>query len=266
MESRPAGYSMPLGASLYPAPPYRFVGAEQVSVCFTADAARVQRLLPPGLAPAEDPVPCEVRVCWYPWSVFGPFHESYALVQVRDDDGNRYWYLPLIFTDNEAPLAAGRELWGYPKKLALMTWAWGEGAPDGVRGEHLRFTAERPAGAPLFTVTFAPERLVDPASRHGLPVVSHRYLPPAHDGLPPAADELIAVSYSKTLQRDAGGNPWLWSGRGSFSVGARSEVDPWHLFEPVEVGAAYWQVSDFDLPAGTVLRDYLSLPPQPSDV
>ena len=264
MDRPPAGFSMPRAASLYPEPPYRFVGAEQVSVCFTADADRVRRLLPPGLEPAADPVPCEVRVCWYPWSVFGPFHESYVLVQARDEQDSRYWYLPLIFTDNEAPLAAGRELWGYPKKLALMTWDWG--GNGATSDELLRFTAQRPADAPLFTVTFAPERLADPAGRHGLPVVSHRYLPPAQAGLPPAADELIAVAYSKTLQRDATGSPKLWAGRGSFSIGHRSETDPWYLLEPREVTGAFWQVSDFDLPAGTVLRDYLRDPVQPSDV
>lgn len=261
MDVDPSRYSMPLGAGLYPPPPYRFVGAEQVSVCFTADPDRVRALLPPGLEPADAPARCEVRVCRYPWSTFGPFLESYILVRVRDRDGGMYWFLPLIFTDNEAPMAAGRELWGYPKKLALMTWAWGDGQPGAPSDELLRFTTDRPAGALLFTVGFAPERRADPGERKGLPVVSHRYLPAAQEGRRPAADELIALASPKAIQRDATGRAMLWAGRGSFTIGHRSTVDPWHLFDPLEVTGAFWQVSDFDLPAGTVLRDYLSESP-----
>lgn len=251
-----AGFSMPLGASLYPPPPYEFRDAEQVSVCFTADEAGLHQLLPPGLEVADSPAQCEIRVCNYRWSAFGPFHESYVLVRVRDRTGALYWYLPLIFTDNEAPLAAGREIWGYPKKLAVMNWNWGGATAGRPTGEMLHFSTERPSGSRLFSVTFRPDRQANPAERHGLPVVSHRFLPPSQEGRPPAADELILVSYAKALQRDASANPSLWAGLGSLTIGSRSTVDPWHLFEPIEVIAAYWQVSDFALPAGIVLHDY----------
>ena len=251
-----AGFSMPLGASLYPPPPYEFRDAQQVSVCFTAEAAGLAPLLPPGLEVADSPAQCEIRVCHYGWSVFGPFRESYVLVRVRDRAGALYWYLPLIFTDNEVPLAAGRELWGYPKKLAVMNWNWG-GATAGLpTGEMLHFTTERPSGSTLFSVTFTPERQAQPAERRGLPVVSHRFLPASQEGRPPAADELILVSYAKALQHDASGNPRLWAGTGSLTIGSQSSVDPWHLFEPIEMATAYWQVSDFALPAGVVLHDY----------
>jgi acetoacetate decarboxylase len=255
MDLRTAGFSMPLGASLYPPPPYEFRDAEQVSICFTADASAAARLLPPGLEVADSPAQCEVRVCNYHWSVFGPFHESYALIRVRDIDGSLYWYLPLIFTDNEAPLAAGRELWGYPKKLALMRWSWGRDLGDRPANELLHFATERPSDTPLFSVTFAPERQANPTERHGLSVVSRRVIPASEQGRQPAADELIVVGYSKSLQRDATGAPKLWAGQGSFSVGVRTDLDPWYLLTPIEVTGSYWQVSDFALPAGSVLRD-----------
>ncbi len=114
-------------------------------------------------------------------------------------------------------------------------------------------------------MTFTPERQADPAERHGLPVVSHRFLPPSQAGRPPAADELIVVAYTKTLQRDASGAVKLWAGRGSISIGTRSDIDPWYLFDPIAVTGGYWQVSDFALPAGALLRDYLDDPVQSSD-
>jgi acetoacetate decarboxylase len=260
-----AGFSMPLGASLYGPPPYEFRDAEQVSVCFTADAQGLAALLPPGLEVADNPAQCEIRVCNYRWSTFGPFHESYALIRVRDSSGALYWYLPLIFTDNEAPLAAGREIWGYPKKLAMMTWSWGRSSDRVPSNELLHFDVERPRGSTLFSVTFMPERQADPAERHGFPVVSHRFLPPSQAGRLPAADELIMVSYPKTLQRDASGSVKLWAGKGSISIGTRSEIDPWFLFDPITITGGYWQVSDFALPAGSLLRNYIENPGDSSD-
>lgn len=248
---------MPMGASLYPPPPYEFRDAEQVSFAFTADPASAAKLLPPGLELADNPAKCEIRVCWYHWSTFGPFHETYALIRVRDKQDRHFWYLPLIFTDNEAPLAAGRELWGYPKKLAKLDWDWGGSRLGQPTNEILRFSAERPSGLTLFTAAFAPERLADPAERHGLPVVSWRYLPPSEQGRPPAADELIVLSSPKTIQRDAAGELKLWAGRGSLTIGCKSDADPWYLLAPLEMTGAFWQVSDFALPTGTILRDYL---------
>lgn len=256
-----AGFSMPLGASLYPPPPYEFRDAEQVSICFEADASAVSALIPKGLridATAEGAAYCEVRVCNYHWSAFGPFHETYVIVRVRDDNDDPYYFLPLIFTDNEAPLAAGRELWGYPKKLALMSWDWGGAGTGGALGEQLAFTVSRPASTPLFTATFTPERQADPSERSGHGVLSHRLLPPSQVGRPPAADELVLLASSKTLQRDAAGNPKLWAGRASLTVHVDSDADPWHLFRPTRMLGAYWQISDFNLPMGRVLLDYLA--------
>ena len=260
-----AGFSMPLGASLYGPPPYEFRDAEQVSVCFTAHAQGLAALLPPGLEVADNPAQCEIRVCNYRWSTFGPFHESYALIRVRDSSGVLYWYLPLIFTDSEAPLAAGREIWGYQKKLAKMTWSWGKPSDPMAFNELLHFDVERPRGSTLISITFMPERLANPAERHGFPVVSHRYLPPSQLGRLPAADELIMVEYLKTLQRDATGAVKLWAGKGSISIGTRSEIDPWYLLDPIAITGGYWQVSDFSLPVGVILRNFLDTASDSSD-
>jgi len=248
---------VPLGASLYPEPPYRFRDAEQVMICFTAQADVVRPLLPPGLRLADEPARCELRLCKYDWSAFGPYLETYLIVRVLDHRDDSYWYLPLIFTDNEAPMAAGREVWGYPKKLAQLRWSWTPRGTGGPVDDRLHFSVERPAGLTLLSATFAPERPAEPRERKGHPVLSLRYLPPSQAGRRPAACELITVASPKMLLTDAGGAPRLWEGRGSFTVLGRSDSDPWHLFEPIEITSAYWQVSDFSLPAGSLLHDYL---------
>ncbi|CAB5004375.1 unannotated protein [freshwater metagenome] len=253
----PPGFSMPLGASLYASPPYEFRRADQAWVQYEADPEKVAQLLPPGVVPDSDPPVCEAWVCWYPWTTFGPFHEAYIMVRVVVD-GVRYWYQPVIFTDNEVPLAAGREIWGFAKKLAVMRWDWGGAGLGGNRGEQLMFTVERPAGNRIMTLTMAPERLYEPSDREGLPVLSFRHLPPSEEGRKPAASELVRLDVNGALYKGADGRPEFWAGRGSVTLPSTSQIDPWHLLAPTKVLGAYWTTADFSLPLGTVVKDYVA--------
>ena len=135
-------------ADAFAPPPWPFRGAEQISVVFDARAEGLRALLPSGVeidADDEGLVRCEIRVCWYPWSSYGPFHETYLLVRARHH-GELIWFLPVIMTDNEIPLAAGREVWGYAKKIAAMSWRF-----DATTAGQVMFTMERPKGQRLLT-------------------------------------------------------------------------------------------------------------------
>jgi len=253
----PPGFSMPLGASLYPRPPYEFRRADQAWVQYEADAESVARLLPPGVVADSDPPICEAWVCCYPWTTFGPYHEAFLMVRVVVD-GVRYWYQPVIFTNNEVPLGAGREIWGFAKKLAVMRWDWGGAAAGGTQGEQLLFTVERPAGQRIMTLTMVPERFVDPSDREALPVLSFRHLPPSEAGRPPAASELVRLDIEGALYVGADGRPEFWTGRGSVNMPAETDIDPWYLLRPTRVLGAYWTTSDFSLPLGRVVKDYLA--------
>jgi acetoacetate decarboxylase len=173
-------------------------------------------------------------------------------------DGVRYWYQPVIFTDSEVPLAAGREVWGFAKKLAVMSWDWGGASRGGTRNEQLLFTVERPAGQRIMTFTMAPEAPFPPSERENLPVLSFRHLPPSEEGAPPAASELVRLDVAGALYKSADGTPEFWTGRGSVSFDARSTIDPWHVFTPTKILGAYWTTADFSLPLGTVVKDYLA--------
>ena len=73
-----------------------------------------RNMLPPGVVPDSDPPICQLCVCDYPSTTFGPYLEAFIMVRVKVDDV-RYWYQPVIFTDREPALAAGREIWGFAK-------------------------------------------------------------------------------------------------------------------------------------------------------
>lgn len=236
----------------YSAPPWPFRGAEQISFVIDADARPLAGLLPPGVvidAGADGLVRCEVRICWYPWSTFGPFHETYVLVRARHRD-ELIWFLPFIMTDNDLPLSGGREVWGYAKKLAVMSWQWGQHTAGQVF-----FTMERPAGQRLLTAGFAPTRRADPSERTGYHVMSHRHI---IGGNGDTVSELVLLGGSKTLQRNSMGDLALWAGTGSLTLTAGSAVDPWHLVRPRVIHSSYWQISDFALSPGRVVDDLSS--------
>jgi acetoacetate decarboxylase len=49
---------------------------------------------------------------------FGNYTESGQIIPVIDQDGKAGSYSNFLFLDDEAPTAGGREIWGFPKKLA----------------------------------------------------------------------------------------------------------------------------------------------------
>src|SRR5260370_42350513 len=144
-----SSFSQPVGSGgLYPPPPYLYRGVEDCFLVYEADPGGVAELLPPGVSSADDTPICIAWARWVPFSTFGPYHEAYVMIRASLD-GETYLYQPFIFTDNEVPLAAGREIWGYAKKLAVMRRHWGgAGSPY---GEHMLFTVQRPLGLPIMT-------------------------------------------------------------------------------------------------------------------
>lgn len=252
------GFTTPFGGSLYGSPPYEYRRAQQSFITFeAANPDAVRSMLPLGVEPDEEIPVCHAMVCWYPWTTFGPYHEAWICVRVKVD-GVRYWYMPVIFTDNEAPLAAGREIWGYPKKLATLDWDWGGAAVGGLLGEQLVFTVDRPASQRIMTYTFAPDRVADPSELEVLPFLSLRYIPPSEIGRRPAASELVALDVKSSLYLAADGRHELYSGRGSVTFPSRSTTDPWHLFEAGRIISAVWANVDFSLPLGVVVKDYVA--------
>jgi acetoacetate decarboxylase len=246
-----SGFSMPFGASLYPAPPHHFLGAKNAWARYEADPKAVASLLPPGVV-VDDPCICELWVCDYPSTTFGPYLEAYIHVRVKLD-GVAYWYLPIIYTDREPALAAGREIWGYPKKLATMEWR--------EEAEQIIFTIERPVGKRLVTFTISRDRLAEPKEVDRLPILSLRFIPQSDPDRKPAAAELVRLDVVGGLHTTPVLGNVLWAGRSSVSIDSPSNMDPWHLFQPIDptkIQSGFVQTVNFSLPLGKVVKDYLA--------
>jgi len=248
-------FSMPLGGGYaYPPPPYLYRGVEDLFISYEADPVAVDALLPPGVSAADEIPICIAWARWVPFSTFGPYHESYVMIRAVFE-GETYLYQPFIFCDNEIPLEAGRELWGYAKKLAHMKHNWSP--PTQTFGEQLHFTVERPQDRRIMTASLHPERLSDPAAQETLPVLSTRFIPHTEAGHAPSVAELVRLDVDATVNLSADGTPQLWEGRASLTMDSASSVDPWHLLAPRRITGGWFGRFDFDLVHGVVVHDYL---------
>ncbi len=251
-------FSMPIGGGeIYPRPPHHYRGVEDLLILYTADAEAIRPQLPPGVEPLDDPVPCLVKARWAPFSFHGPYHEAYIAVTVRFK-GETYRYIPLIVTDSDAPLVAGREIWGYPKKLASIWHSWS--GDDMSSGEQFAACVERPRGVPLVRCSMTCDRPAEKAELESLPALSLRLFPDPEGGAQPSIAELIRLDGAGQIHQGADGSPFLFAGRAALEMHAASASDPWHLFAPREIRGAFFFRADIRHEPGIIVHNYLSEP------
>jgi acetoacetate decarboxylase len=113
---RERAFAMPLTSPAYPPGPYRFVNREYLIITYRTDLEALRAVVPEPLEVNEPLVKYEfIRM---PDSTgFGDYAESGQVIAVRYQ-GAEGSYVHAMFLDDHPPIAGGRELWGFPKKLA----------------------------------------------------------------------------------------------------------------------------------------------------
>jgi len=120
-EVRERGFAMPLNDPAYPRGPYKFCNREFVVITYRTDIDRLREVVPEPLEVAGDTVAYEfIRM---PDSTgFGDYTETGQVIPVRfrGSDGavQEGSYVHAMYLDDNSPIAGGREIWGFPKKLA----------------------------------------------------------------------------------------------------------------------------------------------------
>ena len=230
------GYSMPSHAPAFQAPPYHYRNAQAISIKFETDPESALDVLP---APLEliEPAAANLSFYWYPFTTFGPYHEAILRLYARHE-GKPLTYIAQIFVDTEPPMLAGREVWGYPKKLAKIGF---ERDKDMVVG-----WLERPQGVRLATAIMRPEQPAGALSSNG-PTTGLRIVPSAEPtDKRPALAELIAADTEHTIRE-------AWAGPGSISFPDHSVLDPVDRFPVKRILKAVYMEYDIMLPAGRVI-------------
>ena len=109
-------FAMPLTSPAFPCGPYRFTNREFMVITYRTDLDALRAVVPEPLAVTEPLVRYEfIRM---PDSTgFGDYTESGQVIPVQFE-GVSGGYVHAMYLDDHPPIAGGRELWGFPKKLA----------------------------------------------------------------------------------------------------------------------------------------------------
>jgi len=109
-------FAMPLTSPAFPRGPYRFNNREYLVITYRTDLDALRAVVPEPLEIQEPLVKYEfIRM---PDSTgFGDYTESGQVIPVSFN-GAQGGYVHAMYLNDHPPIAGGRELWGFPKKLA----------------------------------------------------------------------------------------------------------------------------------------------------
>ncbi|OKO83700.1 acetoacetate decarboxylase [Bradyrhizobium sp. AS23.2] len=114
-------FAMPLTSPAYSPGPYRFVDREYLIITYRTDPAKLRAIVPEPLEFDERDALVKYEFIRMPDSNgFGDYTESGQVIPVSFR-GRKGGYTHCMFLNDEGPIAGGRELWGFPKKLAQPT-------------------------------------------------------------------------------------------------------------------------------------------------
>ena len=234
------GYSMPVDAPLYARPPIYYKNAETIGITYETDPDAALDLLPEGLVLSE-PAMASLLFIRYPWSTLGPYEETILGLPCLWKGEPRF-YIVHIVVNSDIPQTAGREIWGYPKKMATITIE--------TEGDILWGKMERPAGNLICSAGIRPETPVEELPTTGGGGLSLRVIPSPEEGAPPSLAELIEVPPRNNVTLES------WTGPGWAQYHTQSDVDPWHKLPIKQVLAASYRKYHMELGFGKVIKTY----------
>ena len=231
-------HALPLASPLYPPPPWPLPDARILKLTFEVDKDVALNWLPPSLS-RSSPAYAIITVAHYPQSPVGAFSLAVQHIGCRARIFIRAFALQAI-TDNEAALAALREVWGFPAKLgrARLTATAGGASARVSRG-----------GRPLAELRLRRLQPIDPASVRFDPVLNVRIHPAIEEGKRHSALEMVQVDPTYVLKEAA-------RGRGELRYPSANKGDPWHLLQPLNMISATYTVADTELPFARFVMPY----------
>jgi acetoacetate decarboxylase len=107
--------SMPIASPSYPRGPYRFLNREYLIITYETDPQAIAEALPAPLVPDGSNTVLYEFIRMPDSAGFGDYTET-GLVIPALLDGEHVNFTAQMYLDDEPPIAAGREIWGFPKK------------------------------------------------------------------------------------------------------------------------------------------------------
>jgi acetoacetate decarboxylase len=239
---RETAFAMPLTSPAFPLGPYRFCNREYLIITYRTDPEKLRAVVPEPLRVDSDLVKYEfIRM---PDSTgFGDYTETGQVIPVTFD-GRKGGYTHSMFLNDEPPIAGGRELWGFPKKLADPSLKPEIDALVGTLDYH---------GVRVATGTMGyKHKTLDPAAIHATLLAPNFLLKiiPHVDGTPRIC-EIVEYYLEDITVKGA------WTGPGALHL-APHALAPVAELPVLEVVSAVHILADLTLGLGKVVYDYLA--------
>jgi acetoacetate decarboxylase len=238
------GFSMPSNAPWVPAPPVRFVGNRVVGIGFRTHPAALAALVPAPLVPNA-----EGRVSFYVGRLNlttppCPYLEAGLRVPVTLGDKPGLYFV-YLYLDKAMPIAAGREIYGFPKKDAEISLV--------EEQDHIRVSIARGGATLVQAALDLAGPLPLPQGPQSARAYNLKLIPSVVRDAPPDVLQITSCFTVNTVQelRGAVARLALTSG----------PEDPLGDIPVLEVQQATFSVADLTLEAGEVAYNYLATAP-----
>ncbi len=242
-EVRARAFAMPLTSPSYPPGPYRYTDRETLTLAYRSDPAALRAALPEPLALAGDTA--RLQFIRMPDSTgFGDYALALQVIPCALPGGEAAGYVHGAYVNAHTANSGGRELWGFPQKLARPALA--------VERDTLLGTLDMgPVSVARASMGFKHRALDEAAATAEIAgwAVLLKIIPHV-DGRRRIC-ELVRCRFSPT--RIAGG----WTGPAALALSPHA-LAPLAGLPVLEVLAASHVIADGALGLGEVVHDYLA--------
>lgn len=231
-------------APLYQPFPWHYTGGRVISLDVRCDADRLAAMVPKPLEVSASGA-AQIWCLEFPTIAGCGAYNEFLMLTACSLDGEDGAFNVWIYVNNDAALAAGRELTGIPKKLAQIEF-------DHVNDQRVARIVR--SGIEFATVGMTldsegPSDLIEAAqSGFAAPAWNFRHIPNPVDPDQPTCSQITETRMSGKVHR-------VIEGRGFVDLKPSASDPIWQL-NPIVTGAQYIEL-DLVLPAPSIRHDYL---------
>jgi acetoacetate decarboxylase len=247
------GFSMPVSknSSLYTHHPFYYRDVKRLAIIYETDLDPVLDILPEFIEPLSDPPQVVVTVTDIGFHVpLGPYTEAYVSVRSQFR-GEAIRYIAFMWVNSDAAMAAGREIYGAPKKMGKVILRNASTSTELIQG-----SVERPEGNRILTINAHLTGTAMPEELNGEPPVLLKVIPDACGAKEPAIAELLKVDSSYSIITSSDGHMDLYKGIGSISFDSHLQTDPVHELIPRKVLSTFFMKMNIREEKVTILHKY----------
>jgi len=232
------GLTMPVTAAAYVEKPPYWRGANWYTFEYETDPEIASAIVPEQLT-LTDPSTARLIFAEYEWSTGGPYMEILQTVDV-EYKGEQCVFFTQAGVSQSIALMAGREGYGFPKKVGHITFARHE--------DLVGMYYERPQGLRLITGVFRGISPVEPLPESSIiKGITLRVIQSPEPNVPYSLAELVKGEL-EIRPKEA------WVGEGNCTYSGISELDPWHQLPVTKNLRCTWMKLDINLAGAAIIE------------